>query len=285
MKERVLLGLVLLYSIVSRFWFLGTFPPLISPSSFPPRFFSATLSVMSILLVYLYTRKAGYEKKTVLISAFLLASLAWSIEQGRIASQPNNAVAIFLLFFTIGAYTKNFFFKIILYGCIPLVLFIFYPQFWLLKTITPNTHFLENIFTLLSPDFLFFHNITFWWGGVREVGVLYFSLLPFFLAGLYSLIFSTGRDRLFFLIGILVVSAASPFFPESREFFLALPLLCIIVAEGVRKVFSQKGNLVKWGSLIFTLLIVYEMMQFFHYYTVHHSQQVEGNKNEIHEAF
>ena len=195
MKERILLGSVIVYTVLSRFWFIGKFPILITSSSLPFRFLTAFLSVLGVVFLYWYTKAVFGDKKIAVLSAFFLGSLPWSFEQGRIASPPSNAIAILLLLLFAASQKRQLFFKIILYGCIPLILFFFYPQFWLFRTNLnsfSNIHVLQNLFILLSPDLLFFHNITFWWGGVREAGVLYFSLIPFFLIGIYQLIFSAN---------------------------------------------------------------------------------------------
>lgn len=284
MKEHVLFGLVIVYTLLSRFWAIGKFPILID-SPLPFRLFTATFSILGVFFLYFYTKTIGQNKKIALLSAFLLASLPWSFEQGRIVSPPSNALTVLLFLFLIILHIRQLLIKIVLSASIPIVLFIFYPQVWLFRTIIPNAHFLENVFALLSPDFLFFHNFTFWWGGVREVGILYFSLLPFFLIGIYQFIFSKQKRIFIWMILILLISSASPFFPESREFFLILPFMCIILAKGIHTFISQKTIWMKWSGMLLLFIMIYEMMQFFHYYTVHHSQQVESNKQKIHEAF
>lgn len=287
MKERILLGSVIVYTVLSRFWFIGKLPILIN-SPLPFRLFTATFSILGVFFLYFYTKTIGQNKKIALLSAFLLASLPWSFEQGRIVSPPSNALTVLLFIFLIILHVRQLLIKIVLSASIPIVLFVFYPQFWLFRTNLnsfSNIHVLQNLFILLSPDFLFFHNITFWWGGVREVGVLYFSLIPFFLIGIYQLIFSKQKRIFIWMILILLFSAASPFFPESREFFLILPFMCIILAKGIHTFISQKTIWMKWSGMLFFFIMIYEMMQFFHYYTVHYQQQVKGNQKEIHDTF
>lgn len=288
MKTGLLLFSVVIYASIARFWMIDKFPPLIDPSILYARILSMLLSIGTVILLFFYTQRSFQNRKISLLSSYIFTVLPWTIEQGRIASQVNNALFIFFLLILSLKFFKNIFFKIVVYLAIPLTIFLAYPQFWIFKATNfplKLQDYLNNISLLLSPDFLFFKNITFWWGGIREVGVLHLSLLPFFIFGVYKLVTRMSWEIISWIIGILLVSAASPFFPESREFFLATPFISLIVALGIYNFVKQRNFLVMFFFLSLFLFIVYDIANFFHYYTIHYPQQILTNVGKINEPF
>lgn len=279
----MILSILLVYAGILHFWQLDNIPPLISSSQLGLRYVSAFLSLGSILVFYFFVNNSFKNKKLALISSWILTILPWSLEQGRIVSQPNNFLFFFLIILLIAQMVKNTFQKLLIYSIIPIGLFFFYPQFWLFRggiNIFQKTDYFNNLFFLLSPSFLFFKNITFWWGGVREFGVMYASLLPIFIVGIYQTLVLKYYSVLLWTGIILFISSASPFLPESREFFLIIPFLSVILGLGINS-FRKK-----WLTLLFiSLLILYEITQFFHYYTVHYPQQIKSAVENIHETF
>lgn len=290
MRKILLFAFIVIFAIISRFLFIGKMPPLIDASLIFSRYVSAVLSVGSILLCYILIKHSFKRIKLALLSAFLMAVLPWTIEQGRIFSQVNNALFFCLLIIFFLEKINRRFYKIVLLLLIPAGLYFIYPQFWLfrLSQKMPNlADLLNNIFVLFSPDMLFFHNITFWWGGIKEFGIIYLSLSPFFLYGFYRLI-NSGRYKLFFLlVFILLISSLSPFFPESREFFFSVPILSFATAYGIIDSFdrNKKRKLVKLLIVFSLIFFFYEISQYFHYYTVHYGQEIIKNQSQIYEAF
>jgi len=286
MKHFILL-LIIIFSLISLFWNIDTIPPLLDASLLSSRLISAAVSTGSILLIFFYAKNSLKSRNIALLSTWTFSLLPWTIEQGRIISQPNVALFFFITLLILSQ-RSNLIQKLFLYGSIPIGFYILYPQFWVFKIDNLNfsiKSIINNVFILTSPDFIFFKNITFWWGGVREIGIIHLSFLPFLVVGIYEVIIN-HKWNIFFWIGfILFISSLSPFFPESREFFLAIPFLSIIIAFGINGFFKQKSLISKVIFYLVFVMIVYDLAQFWHYYTVHYPQQILGNLSQIHEPF
>ncbi len=320
--HRFVLLLVIIYALVSRLWFLNQIPPLLDTASYYPRLVSAIFGIATVAVIYFLSKLIYKNKRLALLTAWVFAVSPWSVEQGRVISQPTVALFCLLLISFLFLTVKN---KIISRGLLiitPLVLYLTYPQFWLFRFTQPLpkiADFLNNLFYLISPEFLFFKNTTFWWGGVRESGIFFLAFLPFLILGIYRFITcychpdrsaswrrvegsSTLRKLedsstslgmtslkqiglgLYFFV-ILLLSAASPFFPESREFYLAYPVLCLIVAVGIDYWWSSKTKISKIIFMFLFLFIIYDIGSFFHYYTIHYPQQIQINKGQFNEKF
>jgi len=304
MKSKLMLLEIFLYTAISRFFLIGKIPAILDSSIIHLRIASATLSLVSTILLFYLIKNYWRSTRVALLSSWAFSVLPWVFEQGRIVSQPNYALFSILLFI---AFTKSYLysftsgeyfahprgvFRAFLYVFITIILIFVYPRFWLFKIqefkFSINS-LITNLFILSSFDFLFFKNITFWWGGVREFGMIFLSMLPFFLVGVYEL-FIRKKGKLLFLLGLITfIAALSPFFPESREFYFAMPIVSIIIAVGLDKLVRiYKFSLPPQRWILVTLIfsfILYEMTQFFHFYFVHYPQQILGNFSQIHEAF
>lgn len=290
MKRYLILFLITIYAIVSRFLFLDKIPPLVN-SPLLLRSFSASLSVGSVFIIYFLVKTYFKSQRIALLSALFFSILPWTIEQGRVVSPVNMSLFFLLVVILLTKWIKRPIFRLTLYLLIPLVLYFFYPQFWLFRVKDfdlPFSHFINNLFILISPDFLFFKNPTFWWGGVRETGIIYVAFLPFLILGIYELLKKKRYNIFIWMLFILLISATSPFFPESREFYFITPLLSVISATGIAK--AYQAYLVKslfWKLILVSIFVftAYEFSQFFHYYMVHYPQAVESNILNIHELF
>lgn len=288
MRGRIFLVWILLYSAVLRFWRLGQIPPLIDQSFLLARYTSAFLSLASVFLLYYYSKVVFKNVRLALLSAFVFMIAPWVLEQGRIVSQPNNSLFFILIILLWARVVKQALIRILLYASIFLILYIIYPQFWLFKTNHFNVsliNVLNNIFILLSPEFFFFKNPTFWWGGVRDFGILYLAWLPFLLVGLNDVVVNKKQRILLWISIVLLISVTSPFFPESREFFIVTPFISLIVASGIYKFFSRNDLLTRVLFFIVFVFMIYEIVQYFHYYTIHYPQQILGNRGHINEPF
>lgn len=281
---------IIIFTIISRFLFIDKIPPSFS-SSLWQRYLNASLAVVGIPIIYLLVRKYLKSKRIALISSLFFAILPWTVEQGRIVSPVNISLVLLMGVILFAKFIKHRVLKLFVYLLIPPILYFFYPQFWLfrIKEFSLSlSGFLNNLFIFASPDFFFFKNPTFWWGGVREFGIVYLILLPFLLFGIYELLRNKRYSIFVWMLLILFISAASPFFPESREFYFITPLLSIVLAVGVEKLYLKaiKKNIF-WKTIFISvfMLLIYEFSQFFHYYMVHYPQQVRSNIENIHEAF
>ncbi|MCJ7740924.1 hypothetical protein MUP32_06480 [Candidatus Microgenomates bacterium] len=284
----IALLLVMVYASVSRLWFLNQIPPLLDTASYYPRLVSAIFGIATVAVIYFLSKLIYKNKRLALLTAWVFAVSPWSVEQGRVISQPTVALFCLLLISFLFLTVKN---KIISRGLLiitPLVLYLTYPQFWLFRFTQPLpkiADFLNNLFYLISPEFLFFKNTTFWWGGVRESGIFYLFFLPFLLLGIYKFYKVTALGPAIYFLIILLLSAASPYFPESREFYLAYPLLCLIVAIGINYWWSVKSKISRLIFVFLFLFIIYDIASFFHYYTVHYPQQIQISRGQINEKF
>lgn len=290
MIGKLILLLILTYTVVSRFFLIDKILPLLNQEVLNGRMLSGGASIVSAVMIFFLVKEYFKKPKIALLTTWVFSILPWTFEQGRIISQPNFALfSILLLLAFTKRYLNSFGFKAyLLYLIIPFIFIFVYPQFWLFKVREFNfniSSFINNLFTLLSFDFLFFKNISFWWGGVKEFGIMYLSFLPFFLVGIYQIIeFRQIKLILLFLL-VATVSAASQFFPETREFYFSTPILALVVALGIYYCFLQTKFAIRilFAGLFF--LMIYEFSQFYHFYFIHYPQEVRSNFSQIHESF
>jgi len=285
MNKFIMLFSILIIAAVLRFYRIGIAPPLIEQSNLAMREVSALFGVVNVFLVYLITKKIFRNYKPGLLSAWIMSVLPWTLEQGRIVSQVNIALPIILLNLLLIRSIKN---KLI--NCLILLalalFYIVYPQFWLFRNFQtiPLQNFINNFFSVISPDMWFFRNISFYHAGLRDWGFIYLTMFPVLIIGLYATAISKLKWLILLLIGLGAVTSASPFFPETSEFFLAIPVISLILATGFYRLFSyltNHGITFKILSVIYILLITYEISQLLHFYFVHYPQQVMGSITEI----
>jgi hypothetical protein len=287
MKRVIFIVLILFWTAILRLFNLDKVPTLFHPSSYLPRLDTVVLSLLNIYLSYKLTTYYSNKVKVGLLSAFILAVLPWTLEEGRVYSTVNNGCAILLAGIFLWQKLQTQWAKIFI-SLITIVAFsIFYPDIWFLRSfkLIPVLNFRDNLFRLLSPEMWFFSNTTFYHGGLREWGFIFLSLFPFFVYGLIKF-FIKKAIRVFILLGIIVIVAAlSPYFPESREFFLVTPFLSLIIGKGLYEFVLIKKNAYHLITFIFIFFIVYEIFQLLHFYFVHYPLNVNDSVNKIYEPF
>lgn len=289
MIKHFILVLIIIYGIISRFWLIERVPPLINDSVLYARYLTSILNIGSSFLLYFYVKRLFNSNKLALISSFIFLILPWTIQEGRIVSQPNNFLFIFLLSLVLGNKIRSKYWKSLFYIIIiPLGLKVFYPAFWILRTDRYYINLkdsLANVLTLISSDFLFFKNPTFWWGGIRDFGVMLVTFTPLFYLGLYQIFLNFKKALFHWIIIILIISAISPFFPESREFYLVTPFITIFLSLGLYVLCRSKNGIKKAVLSILLVVVLYDLSQFYHYYFIHYPKRVYENLNKIHEEF
>lgn len=282
--------LILFTAVFLRLGGLGRLPPGGENALFL-RLPTAICGIASIGLMILIVRKLSERYDVALISGFVLALMPWHIVQSRIYSPPLIGLTVILggIWFYLNVTHK----ALKLGGIvITLLLFrMFYSDLWLFHEIrfAPTIpQFLNNLFKLMSVEFLFFRNDSFWWGDLRTWGTQLPSLIPLLGLGLIATIRTVKLSQIlltcFYFVCVWFVAAADPAFPETREFFLAAPLFAVISAIGVIKLYDYfigKSTLVKAVICLYIAFIAYEHLIFFHFYTVHYVLRVG---NEIHYA-
>lgn len=292
MKNKIFLFYIFLFNFGTRFWKLGVIPPLFDPDLVDLRLMSAVISVFLPFILYFFLSKIYRDKKLALLSAFIFSLLPGSLIEGRIVS------------------------------------LLVSPSIWLkeLPVLIAPFKILTNFLSLISFDMLFFQNTTFYWGGIRETGIIYLSLLPFILAGIYFSLAKAAIKPLLLLLLIFTIISLNPEFPESRLIFLSLPIFSLIIAGGLKNIWfvnppwpkgrgilgfkdetprrmpqkdfhssppsmsglSGTGVRVLYSKIftvIFILIFTYEIIQFFHFYTVHYPIQVKDFSQKITEPF
>lgn len=141
------------------------------------------------------------------------------------------------------------------------------------------------MFQLLSADFFFFSNPSFWWGGMREWGILYGVFLPWLIIGLYVSIRERYLFLLVWIVSCFLLAAMSPFFPETREAYLAVPAIAIVLGLGVRTSMTWTTLPRRIFCVLMCLIVVYEMAQWLHFYTIHLPLQVKSNAQSISQPY
>jgi hypothetical protein len=275
MSKSILLLLLVLNTFILRFWHLNIIPPLLNSSLANERIYYALIGVFNILLIYKFSRIIFPRNNTPFISMWVYSILPWAIEQGRIISQPDIALFIFLIYLNLSVFLKSKFQKIILFIIFVFSLKFFYPQIWINRSFVYKTGYffdsIKNIFSTFSFDYLFFNNNYFYLGGVRNFGILYKAFLPFIIFGMISLINRKKNEILFGIVILGIFASFSPLYPETREFYLSLPFLIITISTGIKTLYSARIKTMKILGIILILLLVYEYAQYLHYYFVHYS--------------
>src|SRR4030043_1518213 len=191
MKNSLILISILICALVLRIWQINIFPPKIASTIVIYRYLSAFINTLSIIVLFLYAKKEMHSAKKALLSSFIFSVLPWSVVQSRISSQVNNALFVLLLMLLIIQHQHNKIIKIIIFLFSIFFICLFYPQLWIIKSSVFQIdlkNLVSNIFFLTSSELFFFINPTFWWGGVRDVGIMYLSFTPLLAVGLYLLV-------------------------------------------------------------------------------------------------
>ncbi len=289
-RSHLILFIIIFYAVVSRIWLIGSVPQIIN-SNIYNRLLTASLSVGSIYLLFVLCKNLFGSNRVALLTSWVFMIMPWTIEQGRITSQVSNSLFLMLLIIILMQKFKSLISRSILVVIIPIILYLCYPSLWIFRSgfnIPSAGTLLNNIFKLVSPDFIFFKNITFWWGGVRETGILYPAFLPFLLLGIMESTNYISKKIWLFISLIYIITAASPYFPETRTLFLTAPFISIIVALGFvkfHKILFDRNFYPKFISLLIIFFIAYDLAQFNHYYFIHYAQNIISNSVNIHEPF
>ncbi len=277
---------IIVVNIVIRFSYLGIIPPG-GHNALWLRLPSAIAGALSIIVFTLLILRISQNRLLALSSSLILALMPWHIEQSRISSPAMLGLLILLtgaFMWTVARCKKC---KFILAIVISFAFYKAYPSFWIFSGNWkfPNAYeYLFNVYKLISVEFLFFKNDSFWLGGLRTMGALLPSTLPLLLIGLYHVVVTFNYKKvIWLLLGIVIwlIAAANPLFPEGQEFFLITPFLAVIGGWGIIKSFEwfKSKSLIK--KVIFTFFVgvlIYDHLLFFHFYTVHYAQRI---KNEL----
>lgn len=285
-RDKIKLIILLFVSALIRLPFLGSLPPG-GVNSFVLRLPTALTSIATIGLFYALIQRLSKKHLLAFYSALFLSLMPWHIEQSRIISPPMIGLGVILVLALSLTFTKTKIIKLICIGIAVGLFYIVYPAFWLfhLPYQFPEAgHYIDNIFKLVSFEFLFFKNDAFWSGGIREYGVMLPAAIPLFITGgLVILSRIKWQDFKLVLpyILVLLIASASPLFPEEREYFLATPYFAIVLGMGaftIHKYFRKSHLILKAAAVLLILMLAYEYSVFTHYYIVHYAQRIS---NEI----
>lgn len=287
MKRAILLVLMMVMVSVLRFYRLDSVPPVLHSSSLLPRLVTAFISLINVFLTYKLSAQYSSRLKIGLLSAFIMGVLPWTLEESRLYSSVNNGLTVLLS----GIYVGSKFrvkWQSLLIALISITAFTaVYHDIWYLKgfRLIGIEKFRDNLFELLSPQMWFFHNITFYHGGLREWGLVFISLLPFLIYGIFKPFTKVHRNIIVILGGLIVCSSLSPFFPESREFFLATPLLSFLIGSGIYGIYALTKLKGKLMLAVLTIFFLYEISQLLHFYYIHYPINVRDSADKIYEPF
>ncbi|KKR34305.1 MAG: hypothetical protein UT63_C0003G0021 [Candidatus Gottesmanbacteria bacterium GW2011_GWC2_39_8] len=254
------------------------------------RILSGLLMISSGILVYFSTLGLWKNRTVSLLSVFWFYFSPVILTYGRLLSPiPSGIFLIVFLFFSF-IYFENKLFKALSFIIFIILLKIIYPSFYLFNSFFDYKHYSVNFFKLISGQFLFFTNDTFWWGGAREYGILFLAVLPFLIFGLYDLLVIKGQKLklpLYFIFSILILSAGSPHLPESQEFLLAIPFFAMILGKGAHLFFSSHfSTILKYAIILsFAGFFTYQLIDFTHYYFIHYSLRVRNEASYHATAF
>ncbi len=243
-KKIIFFSLILFNTALIRWWKIGQVPQLINPGEFQQRIIFSTISLLTVFLIYNYAKNL-FNPKIALISVWVYSSLTWAQEQGRLNSIYNLTLFMFLISLIVNNKYKNILLKSVSWIIFIILYYILNSNSWLfhpLQYTQKISQYLNNIFSLISPSFLFFHNTSFWWGGIKEFGVIYISYIPFFLIGILVLIQTKKNLSVFYWMIILtLIGALNPQFPEGRDIYLFVPFFILMISIGVMKLINKKG--------------------------------------------
>lgn len=275
---------ILLLAALLRLSFLGTFPPG-GEGAFWLRLPTAFAGIASIgLLIYL-VQKLANNPRIGLLTGLVLTIMPWHIEQSRVYSHQMLGLCTVLAGAALIIHIKQKAIRLFLLLATIAIFYVVYPSFWMFNSnwdLPTFREYLGNLFRLVSIEFLFFKNDSFWSGGYRTVGALLPTFIPFFLIGVWVALQEVRlRHLLGFMPGIifLVLAAANPLFPEQGEFFMITPYISLICALGIYKLFEhiKSANFALKAILIVLLLsFCYEYVIFTHFYIKHYSSRVKN---------
>lgn len=267
-------------SILVRFLFIGSIPP---GDHLLLRGLTAFAGILSIVFIILIVRKLTADDSLSLATGLILSLIPWHIEQSRIISPVVWVLALILSVFYVNLLIRK---KILWLLSIFIIIassIVWYPE--ALSRLTtlrniPLNNLLNNLFHLMSFELWFFKNDSMWIGGIHEIGILLPSLIPLFLLGLIVSIKQIRKRHIWVIIyslGIFLVAAVNPQFPEGRLFFLILPLAAIVLSLGTIKGLTEmitSKNKSKYLWLIYFLIIGYEYLWYWHFYIAHYAKSL-----------
>lgn len=284
MKRSFLLVCLFLYTVISRFWHIGTVPAVASGAVLFGRYGTGFASCLTLLSLYCFVRWYSRSTRTALLAVWVFAVSPWAVEQGRIFSPLQIFTPILLLLIWTAQLIRFKLLRIMRYVSIAVATVAFYWVVWEFQKDTGIASFssaFSNLFALFSPSMLFVSNTTFWWGGVREFGMLFLSFAPFFVLGLLDLISKKQWMVLGYVVLFGMIASIAPQFPEGRQFYPALPFLSYITAAGLRHLHVRSQTVSLILLCMFLMIWVYEDIQFWHFYATHYSQQVREATDKI----
>jgi hypothetical protein len=277
-------SIILFIAFLIRIPYLGVIPPG-GANSFIVRIPTAITSIVTISLFILIVKLSSKNNLLSLISGITMTLLPWHIEQSRVYSPAMLGLTIILFGITALKITHNKFLRLMT-SLLTLIIFsIVFPEFWLFLTNFNRLKIdllLGNLFKLISVEFLFYKNDSFWFGGFRTQGVMLPSMLPLFSIGVFKLIKKMHIFQFKIILAVMIiwlVSALAPKFPEQQIYFLICPILCYIIALGVIYILEQINTtniLKKSMMIIYFIFIIYEYGLFFHTYTWHYPNRIKS---------
>jgi hypothetical protein len=282
-----ILNLILIYIFIllSRIFYIDKVPILGTDTQTIDRVYSVFANITIGLLIFLIIKKKFRNYKLALLSQYIFYIFPWSIEQGRIVSVFNYLTLFILLSYYLILKIRLNIYKYIIVLISLFILQKFYFFYIFQDGIIESSSleiYLNNFYNLISFKSLFFNNEFFWWGGLKDVGIMYIFLLPFFLHGLILLIRYKLFSYIYFLIIVVIIASFNKNFPETRELYLTLPVFAFITAASIYTIWGKYKLLL---SLILSIFLVFESSLYWHNYFYHYPSQIINNILKLNEKF
>lgn len=275
-----LIALITLFNGILHYFKLGAIPDF--PHSFllTGLMISSAISVFSSFLVYLIAKLHFQNTRISLLSFFVFSVFPWVFELGRNGSYPT--VMLFLILILVfflsfpdkmhkSRVAGNLAVPVLFIIGVSGILFLLKKPEWVFSYAPRSYTFtgvFSNIYHLISPDFLFFRNDSFWNGGNKDWGILLLSFAPFLFMGIIDVFRKKSFVMSLWFVTGLSLAVLNPHFPESFEFYIVVPILVLAVARGLYFFCSRK----KWMISLFVLFFVFEYAVYLHTYLVHYPQ-------------
>ncbi len=292
-KNLSLFGVVVLFTIalITHFFLLGKIPS--DPHGggvIVDRFVSAAVSFLTLAVVYLLSFSLSRNQTIAFFSVFWLMTMPWHVEQSRVGSPVTPVTFVFICLIYLFLRIKNRLARLIALLVFLAMLHWIYSGFWIYREhirLNDGLVILHNFFYLVSTQFLFFENHSFGIGSLRVYGVMLMETLPLFIIGLYDLVKTRNYRIILMGIGLpLLVASINPFF-TGIEVYIATPIFAYILAVGLDRLISyaKKKSLATIILAVYSLILLYGITNFTHYYIVFYPFRITKEPNHEHKRF
>lgn len=219
---------------------------------------------ISGLFLYGINRSIGMTKITTFLGLLWFTATPWVIEQSFRLTPVHAMSTLVLLSVFLSLLFKRWYISWIIS-----LTYIFWQQS---QGGSPSLSVIvTNVQRFFSFELLFFKNTIL--GRLNAIGVFYPESLPLFLIGVFQ---GLQRKKIMIVLALLIpwffIAALGRF---GEEFFIFLPFFSIFFALGIESIYKtitmkNRGNIASIVSMFYGLLLLYGIVNFYHYFTNHY---------------